>query len=168
MERDTAEAVLAHMAYRIVEHRREDLAFSIARSLLAANGSVTADEVAARLDAEFVPPSQADILDLITRKCESAVDVHEREALFDVDAVHRAERGVEKAEARLAERQARLDAAIRRRDDGAAGGRAEAARVLLDVARELGGDGSRASTASDAAANAQVAEAVGEAIAGGT
>lgn len=164
MDAETTDAVLAEMAYRIVANRRRDMADSIARRLLAKNGSVSADEVKAALDVEWVEPPADEILNLVARKCATAVDYHEREITLEASRVDRAERRVRNAEARLAEAQARLDQVRAAADESAGARAADDARALLAAVQAAGGDEGRAPVGADAAASAEVAEAVGEAI----
>lgn len=164
MDDDTIQGVLAHMAYRVVDSRRRDLAETIALRLYRANGSVTADEVAAGLAAEWVEPDPAEVANLVARKAQAAVLFHQAEA--DAQAAQLAN-----LQAKAAKLQAQADQAKATADhlaaELAAGNTAQAdAQAVLDAAVAAGADPGLAPSGADAQARADVAAAVGEATSG--
>lgn len=164
MDQATQEAVLAHMAYRVVGNRRRQHAETIALRLLHTNGQVTGDEVAAALAAEWSEPDPQEVANLVARKCAAAAAYHAVEAAEAGTAVDRAERAVARALERLAAAEARLAQAVQGQAVEEAQEAQAAAEALLALAVEQGADPGLAPGGADAAAAAQVAEAVGDAI----
>lgn len=161
MDDETAAGVLADMAVRVVESRRRDLRETIALRLLASNGEVTAAAIADQFAAEWVEPDPSEVANIVARKAQAAVAYHQREA--DEAAVD-AERQALKAE-RLAHQadHARAAAANRAGEAAPALERKADAEAILAKAVADGADPGAAPGGQDAAARAQVAEAVGAA-----
>lgn len=165
MDATTVDGVLAYMAYRIVDHRRRDLRETIALRLFKQNGSVSAGEVDDAFAAEWVEPDGQEIADLVARKALAAVAWHEGQAAVAVDGAERQEEKAAKLDEQAAEAR---QAADTHRDEAEADLVDAAAAAELHAAAEAaGGNAARAPSPNDAAAKAEVADAVGDAGAPG-
>lgn len=162
---DDDQGVLAYMAFRIVDNRRRDLADTIGRRLLADNGQVSADEIRAQLDIEWVEPDPQEIRDIVARKAQSAVEYHQRESAEAAKATARLEDKAARLEQHAAEARLAVDGPAVEAE--AALGRAREAERIEVAAVAAGGVPGRAPTGMNAEASAQVADVVAEATAGG-
>ena len=160
MDDDTEAAVLAHMAYRIVESRRRDLRETIAVRFFRQNGTVTAAEVDEAFAAEWIEPAPHEIADLVARKAAASVDWHHAEAgRLEASTAAQADKAAKLRE-QADEVEAANAAVLANADQVRAG--ADVAQALLDAAEAAGGNAVRAPGGVDAAVRAQVAEALGE------
>ena len=160
MDDDLKAAVFAHMQYRVVASRRRDLRETIALRLFRLNGTVTAAEVDDAFALEWFEPDPQEIADIAAHKAEAAVEYHRTEAT-------RAAAAAEVASAKATKLRAQADQADAAVADAApvaeeALERATDAESVLAFAEASGAVAARAPSGSDAVANAQVAEAVGE------
>ena len=161
MDDDTKAAVFAHLQYRVVQSRRRDLRETIALRLFRLNGTVTAADVDDAIAWEWVEPDSQEGADIAARKAAAAVEYHKGEAaqahLTAAQARAKAARlraQADHADAAEASTQGDADAALARAD--------EAAEIVAHAESE-GASAGRAPGGRDVAANAQVAEAVGNA-----
>lgn len=166
MDDETTQGVLAHMAYRIVGSRRRELAETVALRIFRRDGSVTAEQVAAQLEAEWVEPDPAEVANLVARKAQAAVQFHAAE-------VGREAERIANQRAKAADLAAQAEAAAALADeleaeyaDSPASARQADAQALFDAAVAAGADPGLAPNGQDVQANAQVAEAVGVATSG--
>lgn len=133
---------VAQMAQGRVESLRRMARKEIALRLLEANGSVSAEEVQAKLDAEFKAPEVAQLLHQLQAKAESGLAKAKVEADRRAVAVAKVAEKVLKYERLLAGVRADEEAVI-----GKAAAAQEAvveARELVDFLKAAGGDASLA------------------------
>ena len=161
MDDDIKAAVFAHMQYRVVASRRRELRETIALRLFRLNGTVTAAEVDDAFALEWFEPDGQEIADIAARKAEAAAEYHRSEA---AQAIAAAEVASAKA-TKLRAQADQADAAVA--DAGPAAEealeRADTAAEVLAYAEASGAVAARAPSGADAVANAQVADAVGDA-----
>jgi hypothetical protein len=146
--------VLTEMATRRLEGRKAQLRQTIALDLLAASGSVTADEVEAELARQWVAPSPEQLMADVAVKCRAGVDYAEAELERAREAVNRLAEKLDRALAAVEAVQSSIDMAA---DDVAVKAVAvNDAKALADLAGQ-GVDLSAASPQTQVSVHAGVA-----------
>lgn len=109
-EQALADAV-AGIADRHIDTKRAALREQIALRLLADNGTVSAEDVDAQLEREWVPPDARTLANIVAAKAAAAVEFCQRRVTWETELGERAQQKVVKLEALLEAARADLMAA---------------------------------------------------------
>lgn len=142
MDDQAKRAAIAAIGERHVENKKQAFRSRIVTQLFEQNGEVSAAEVDARFAAEWTPPTDQQVADVVAAKTLASVEFHQREVEWETNAVAGAEAKLTKAVARQAELVRVAEAAAEAARESTAVADAEErlrdARELADFAAQFG------------------------------